>query len=56
MTDKQQVHDIALEIAKAFVSMHIKDYKDETNPEDEIIHDFIQVYKDATEKLEKNNY
>ena len=48
-----QIHDIALEIAKLYVSTNINEYKD-TDGEDMIINDFIQVYKDVIEKLNKN--
>ena len=53
MSDKEK-HEIALEIAKIYIQLEPEAYRDNDDQSDKLIRDFINVYKDAIDKLKDN--
>ena len=53
MSDKEK-HEIALEIAKLYIQLEPEAYRNNDDQSDNLIRDFINVYKDAINKLENN--
>ena len=50
MSNKEK-HEIALEIAKLYIRLDPEEYRNNDDPSDTLIRDFINVYKDAINKL-----